>query len=291
MRVKLSSLIFLLWGLNYSNAQEIGFSGNLYPESDFVEDNVTGNNTFSHFNVYAFFNEYPVEQKKSWFTHKVDYDFLDNVTTQKVMEISSEEDFKLHALSYGLRNNRTLNSKWQMSIGVNPVLASDFEENISVNDLLMTVDVSFARILSKNLQYGFGLAYTNRFGDDLILPVGFFNYKRSKMHLQIILPQKISLLFNNTKNTFQYGVEGIIKAWAFNIEDRVTTDKVLYRSFDIGSIIKTKLTDNLQFNISGGMALGRTWKFVDENIKTTTDLSSETRLFINTGLVLKLKKN
>lgn len=199
------------------------------------------------------------------------------------MSISNANDLNLHRFAYTFMYNKFLKKNWLMTGTLSPAIASDFGDDLSSDDINITASLNFVKMKSPTFQYGFGLAYTNQFGDNIIIPYPFISYQKNRLKLQMILP-RVSVLLNNTKKTVEYGLEGVFTGGVYNVEDSVNGNYIRHQAFNFGPKLNLKLNESLILSASTGYSMGRVWEYVDENFDTLRDLSPESDLFFNIGL-------
>ncbi|WP_155839599.1 DUF6268 family outer membrane beta-barrel protein [Aquimarina latercula] len=276
-------LISLVFAFN-SNAQqnnEFGFSYNSYPSTDFSE-NTEGNISFTNFNIYGSIVQ-KLKNPKVFLNHRIDYSFLGSSSEINTMGVSNANDLNLHRLGYTFMYNKSLKKNWLLTAALSPAIASDFKEDLSSDDFNITASINFIKMNSPTFQYGFGLAYSNQFGRDLIVPYPFISYQKNRLKLQMILP-RISILYSNTKKTMEYGLEGVYTGGVYNVEDSANGNYIRQQTFNFGPKLNLKLNKSLLLSAATGYSMGRVWEYVDENYDATRDLSTESNFFFNLGL-------
>lgn len=213
-----------------------------------------------------------LKNKKTVLIHKLGYGNLRVDTKGSFNNTSAEATNYFHTISYNLAWVQILNPSWRFLLNVNPTLASDFSESLNDEDLLFQASAIAMKTKNSKFKYGFGLAYTTRFGRQLVIPTGMMQYKTSKMTLDILLPNKLSVLFNTNK-TIQYGLEARLNGGLFNhnSENQTITDiadEAGYSRLNIGPIIAFQLRDAITIHLAGGMAVARRLDFIDATEET-----------------------
>jgi len=187
-----------------------------------------------------------------------------------------------------------LSPKWRLILNLNPTLASDFEESLSEDDLLYQANAMVVNTKNTKFKYGFGLAYTTRFGRQIVIPTGMLVYRTPKMVLNIVLPSKASILFNSKSKTFLYGLEAGLNGGLFNNTSDVQTintqiDETGYSRFTFGPAIALKLKNTVKIQFNGGVAVGRRLDFIDAN-EEVLDRTPEVGPFFSVGFSFSPKK-
>jgi len=198
------------------------------------------------------------------------------------------EDTKhYHSIIYNLGWVQKLNAKWQTLISLSPTLASDFAQPLNANDLLFQANATVMKTLSEKFQYGFGMAYTTRFGRQLAIPVGMLKYNTPRMELDLILPTKLSLMIN-TRKPVNVGLVAALNGGLFNNSGDFQPvnnfiDEAGYTRLAVGPVLAFATKDALRFYVSSGLAVGRRLDFIDTS-EQIIDRTPENGLFFKMGL-------
>ncbi len=261
-----------------------------YPKQSIEDSNTNGEIGFlewsGQFAIPQRFNK----NKKTLLIHKFAYSNLKvDVNTSTNMGLL-ENDKHYHTVSYNLGLIRIINLKWRILMNVNPIIASDLQKNINHDDFLFQGSALALYSKNKNVTYGLGAVYTNRFGRPLVIPMAMYNYKSLKMKLDIVLPNKLSIMFNTLNRTFFYGFKAQLNGGLFNNTSdlniiNTAIDEAGYSRLNIGPALSIKLKNNLKIHLTGGMAVGRRMEFIDFNDETV-DRTPESGPFFNLGFTL-----
>ena len=202
--------------------------------------------------------------------------------------LDSELTKNYHTISYSLDYVQPLGSKWLLTLNFNPILASDFEESLSGEDLLFQGTALAINTKKKQFNYGFGFAYTTRFGRQLAIPGGMLKYTTPRMNFELWFPDNL-LLMLNTHKPFQYGLKAAIDGGLYNNNNNLLTsvnsiiDETGYSRINIGPAIKVRLKNGININLDGGMAIARRLEFIDID-EEIFDSSPDTGPFFRVGL-------
>ncbi|MEM9076352.1 MAG: DUF6268 family outer membrane beta-barrel protein [Bacteroidota bacterium] len=206
-------------------------------------------------------------------------------------ETEANKDF--HAISYSLNWIQTLDPKWKLAVNLSPTFASDFDQSLSTDDFFFLGNALAIKMVSTKFKYGFGLAYTTNFGRQLVIPMGMISYRTNNMALDIILPNRLSVVFNMDK-AFHYGFQARLDGAFFNntsaiqiVNDEI--DRVGYSRLNIGPKIVFRFNETIKINLEGGMAIARRLDFVDAEGETF-DRTPENGPFFKVGLSLSPKR-
>ena len=232
--------------------------------------------------------------KKTILTHRASYTNL-RVDTEAIRTNGPVESKKhYHTISYNLGLIQSLSPKWRFMLNLNPTLASDFEESLSGDDLLYQANAMLVNTKNKKINYGFGLAFTTRFGRQIVLPTGMFVYRTPKMKLDILLPYKASIMFKAKNKTFLYGLEAALNGGLFNNTSDIPTintliDETGYSRLIFGPAMALILKNAIKIQFKGGVAAGRRLDFIDAN-EEIIDRTPEVGPFFSLGISFSPKK-
>lgn len=292
----LLSFLLLLCSLTIQ-AQDfelIKIQSSFYPKQSIEESTVDGKIGFFEWRAQLGIPQTFKKNKKTILIHTLGYANL-RMDAEATIDLQSLESNKhYHTISYNLGFVKIFNPRWRMILNLNPVLASDFGESINGDDLLLQGNGMALYAKNINTTYGFGIVYTNRFGRQLVMPMGIFKYKTLKMNLDVILPNKLSLMFNTLDRTFHYGFHAGLNGGLFNNTNdlniiNATIDEAGYSRLNIGPAIAVKMKNNIKIHLAGGIAVGRRMEFIDIN-EETFDRTPESGPFFNVGLIFVPKK-
>lgn len=296
IRFKYVVLIFFLSINTDLEAQDfdlIKIRSAYYPNQSIEESSVNGEIGFFEWGGQVSIPQ-PFKSKKTILIHKLSYGNLRVDTEASLMSGSIKNSKNYHTISYNLGIVHTLSPKWRLTINLNPTLASDLEASLNEDDFLYQVNSMVLRTKSKKLKYGFGLAFTTRFGRQLVIPIGMLKYSTQKMNLDILAPNMISVLFKSKKQTFLYGLETGLNGGLFNNTSNVETintliDEAGYSRLNIGPAISIILKNSIKIHFTGGVTAGRRLEFIDFD-KEIIDRTPEVGPFFRIGLSFSPKK-
>ncbi|MEM7509408.1 MAG: DUF6268 family outer membrane beta-barrel protein [Bacteroidota bacterium] len=226
--------------------------------------------------------------------HKFGYTNL-RVDTDGIFTNPSAETTKhYHTVMYNLSVVKILNPNWRLLVNLSPTLASDFNESLNGSDFLFQASALALNAKSEKFKYGFGLAYTTRFGRQILIPSGVIKYNTQKMELDALLPNKLSLMFN-THKAVNFGLEAALDGGLFNntSESQIVNDlidKAGYSRVNVGPTVSVRLKETMRIYLVGGMAVGRRLEFVD-TAGETLDRTPDNGPFIKVGFSISPKGN
>ena len=282
-------LLFILLSLNI-HAQDfelLKVESTYFPKQSIEGASLDGEIDFWEWNGQLAIPQ-PLKNKKTVFIHKLGYSNVRaNLGASSVL-LNPELTKFYHTISYRLDYIQTLSPKWILSLTFNPMLASDFKEALSEEDLLFQGTALAINTKNKKFNYGFGFAYTSRFGRQLAVPGGMLKYTTPKMNFELWFPDNLLLMFNTDK-MFQYGLKAAVDGGLFNNSNNLLSsvnsiiDETGYSRINIGPAITLKLKKGIHLNLLGGVAIARRLEFIDINDEIF-DSSPETGPFFRIGL-------
>lgn len=291
----LTLILLLLFSFNLlaQDFELIKLRSAYYPKQSIEDSSIDAEVGFFEWNGQVMIPQV-FKNKKTILTHKASYTNLRVDTEANGTNSLVESTKHYHTISYNLGLIQSLNPKWKLMLNLNPTLASDFELSLNEDDILYQANALLVNTKNEKIKYGFGLAYTTRFGRQIILPTGMFVYRTPKMVLNILLPTKASIMFNSKSKTFLYGLETVLNGGLFNNTSDVQTintltDETGYSRLTAGPAISLKLKNGININFNGGVAVGRKLEFIDANEKTF-DRTPEVGPFFSLGLSFSPKK-
>jgi hypothetical protein len=188
----------------------------------------------------------------------------------------------LHALEYNATLTHGLSDRWTLMAIATPGIASDFEDGIKTDDLTFQAVAVFIRAYSERLQIGYGVAWSNTFGQPFPLPVLALQWNNgSNLRVSSILPTNIEAWYAPTKRLelgFQVGVDG----------NRYHGDPDLYGvdnpllSYSVGTFgpaVNYHLSEKMTLGIRAGRTFTRRFEFFDGG-KDVQDFSLENSNFL-----------
>ena len=292
----LSSLLILLFSLSLSSQDFdlIKIRSAYYPSQSIEDSSVDGEVGFFVWNGTVMVPQV-FKNKKTILTHRASYSNLRVDTKANLMSDPIEVNRHYHTISYNLGLIQSLNPKWRLMLNLNPTIASDLESSLTEDDFLYQANAVVVNNKSKKLSYGFGLAFTTRFGRQLILPTGMVRYRTPKMDLNVLLPTVASIMFKSKSQTFLYGFEASINGALFNNTSDVETittaiDETGYSRFLLGPALELRLQNGVKVQANGGVAVGRRLEFIDVN-EEIFDRAPEVGPFFSLGLSFSPKKD
>lgn len=277
----------LCGSLMAQNLELFGLQTSIYPKQTVTggaEDGEIGYKEFiGHFTIPQIFNNY-----QTIVTHTLQYGHLLTETEIMLDGVRHTNEANYHTIVYRLNLNQKLDDKWRLNIGIAPSLASDFEDNLSREDLLLQANAMLIRLKSKTFTYGFGLAVSTRFGRKLIIPIASLSFKSPKRNISIVLPNKVSIMYNTTNKNVYYGFAAVLNGALFNVhnsneEVNNIVDEAGYSRLNVGPAVEFRLKGELYLKASGGFSTARKLEFISEN-EDILDRTPDNGPFFNIGI-------
>ena len=144
---------------------------------------------------------FPIKEKKWYLSNRVQYTYFTFEATTELTNFKASKDF--HSIAYSIGIIKILPKRWKLVASFTPTLASDFEESLHSDDFIFQAAALAMKRSSQNFEYGFGVAYTTRFGNATLIPLVNLTYKVNNWETLVILPAYISQNYLFNKNTNQ----------------------------------------------------------------------------------------
>lgn len=284
----LCSISFLLFNI-YVHAQ--GFELLKVESTYFPQQSIEGSSLDGKIDFWEWSGQLaipqPLKNNKTVLIHKLKYSNVRAGIKESSVLLNSELTKIYHSISYSIDYIQPLGPKWTLTLNLNPLLASDFQSSLSGEDLLFQGTALAINTKKKKFNYGFGFAYTTRFGRALAIPGGMIKYTTSKMNFELWFPDNMLIMFNTDKS-FQFGFKAAIDGGLFNNSNNLLTsinsiiDETGYSRLNIGPAITMRLKNGIHINLDGGTAIARRLEFIDIN-EATFDSTPETGPFFRIG--------
>jgi len=256
-----------------------------HANSDFEIDSGSGEIKMNEFRTSLQFAP-ALKKGKTFLLNKIEYTLFNYEADFGMSNLNSEKSF--HAIEYTLGVIHKLPKDWRAIVSVTPMLSSDFEESISSDDFLFQASALAIKRSSPNFEYGFGLAYTIRFGNPLLLPILRMTYKKNNWTTLISLPSYVSQYYNFNENTI-VGLKAAIFGNAFNATFgegiyNADVNRVAYSRITVGPEFQIKLFKDLYLNASSGVSVRNILEVQDSDLNTIGNFDIDNKFFFNVGL-------
>ncbi|WP_053991562.1 DUF6268 family outer membrane beta-barrel protein [Mangrovimonas sp. TPBH4] len=229
---------------------------------------------------------FPLKEKKTYLFNSINYTLFNYHTTFDQSALDIQESYHSIQLSIGLIS--VLPKRWRLVFNAMPTIASDFHRRLNSDDFIFQVSAMATKRASQNFQYGFGLAYTSRFGNLTIIPLVSLTYKKEKWLTSVILPAYASqyYVFNDK---YRLGFKAAVYGNLYNVhfDDIISAldlNRLSYSRITLGPEFQFKLIGDLYVNTGGGIAVRNVFQVQDDDLNTELDLDVKSRAYLNVGL-------
>lgn len=136
------------------------------------------------------------------------------------------------------------------------------------------------------MEYGFGLAYSTRFGKGQVVPLLTFNYKKDNWSFKSVLPAFMSGFYHTKKS--KIGLTFSIFGNNYNFEEinnaPIDLDKIIYTRLTFGPEYEFKLYKALYINLYTGLSFRNKLESITIDDQYGLDLSTKNKFFGRIGL-------
>ena len=172
----------------------------------------------------------------------------------------------VHAVNYTLTLQHGISPQWTMLTMLTPGLASDFDADVSSDDFALQAVAIFIRQFSEQFSFGFGAAYSTRFGEPLPLPVLAFDWNNGKnLSWSAILPASSEFWYQSSEKLrlgMVLGVDGYDYHGDPDIYG-VTDPRLRYSVTTLGPATRYRLTERMDLNVDFGFSGFHRFEFYD----------------------------
>jgi len=172
--------------------------------------------------------------------------------------------------------NITHNDKWSGTYMLLPKISSDLE-NISNRDFQLGGIILMKYTKSDHFNYKFGVYANNELFGPLIVPVfGFYYINPSeKFEAKVLAPLALDLNYSFT-NSARIGLNfnGQIRTYDLSVPGGSESDRYLQKaSNDLYAYFQYEMKNGLNFQVSIGRAIGRSYRIYNEKISFALPLA------------------
>lgn len=193
----------------------------------------------------------------------------------------------VHTIMYSLSVIKPLSTKWTLALGVIPTLASDFVKPLSGDDFRMQAMALARYQLSEGFGLGGGVAYSTRFGTQVLLPVVALSYQKKSFSLNTVLPASLTAYFQSKNERVKGGLRIRTAGSFIHIGEQFTAapniDKLSYSRINIGPALEWKVVGPLVLELAAGITTRRRFDFINTD-KTVLSADPQAGPFLNIGL-------
>jgi hypothetical protein len=287
-----SVIILTTNGLFAQNFQLAGIGYSNFAKTEIQDSPSNQEVQFQELSVFA---KLPIKfkNKKTVLLNNLSYGLVQATTYNSPLFVATETQKNLHSFSLSMTLVQKLGKKWSIIAALTPTLASDFEEKLSDDDLLLQGTLLASKKLNDKWTLGGGAIYTTQLGDPRFLPAVQLRYLHNKHFIKVLLPSFVNYLYtidNNEK--WRLGFRLATNGGNFNISNPSFTEiipnsinKTQYSRVNMGAVINFQLTKTILLEAQGGISAARKYKFEDAS-KRIFNYNSEKGGFFNFSIIL-----
>ncbi len=180
----------------------------------------------------------------------------------------TEEDLpdSLHALDISIGYLLSLSNGWSTLIQFQPGLHSDFED-ISGDDVMYTGMVLAQKKYDEENTLGFGVAYSDAFGEPQAFPLFKANWRISdRFKVVSLLPLKLDAIYEFS-DEFNAGFQARVNGYQYRLTEKVPFENSVlkYTEVYVGPFADFKVTEKTRLRASAGAILGQTFEIRDDD--------------------------
>jgi len=228
----------------------------------------------------------PLKDRKTYLFNSLNYTLIHYNTIFDQSSLTINESY--HSIQYSLGLINILPKQWKLIFNLIPTLASDFHNSLSSEDFTFQISAMATKRSSQNVQYGFGLAYTSRFGNLTIIPLFSLTYKSDKWLTLAVLPAYVGQYFE-FNDKYRLGIKAAVGGDLYNVDfDDISSplnlNKFSYSRVTLGPEFLFKLIGDLYMNTGGGFTVRNVFEVQDKQQNKKLEFTFENRMFFNVGI-------
>lgn len=196
-------------------------------------------------------------------------------------------------IKYTLFTRHAFNEHWELLLIPRITIRSDFEAQLTHNDLFPAVAGVIMKTSQKNNQFkwGIGVGYNNDLGKNSVIPLFALNYTSESMRLNTFFPNNANLTFISAKK-IEYGFGFATDAALIHVN---TMDSISYLrtlNVHVNPTFSYNVASNFWLNLKAGMVMRRNYVLYNADFEIPSD-DFENKLkpagFVQLGLSLRTK--
>jgi hypothetical protein len=193
---------------------------------------------------------------------------------------------RLHSVTYTLFLIQRLSEKWQLIAVATPGIASDFEGELSGDDVSFTGVLGAKHDFSDRFSLGAGVAYQRNFGDPIPLPFVLVKWAIGpRVALDALLPMNATLLYSPSE-TFDVGVFAEVGGNEYHGDPKkfgVGNPLLKYSVAAAGPVVQVHVTPWARLTLKGGATFVRRFEFFDGS-EEASSFNLDQSWFVQGGL-------
>lgn len=224
-----------------------------------------------------------LKEKKTYLLNNVSISKFDAYANKGASQYFNESYF---AISYSIGLIQILKNRWKIVGVLSPTLASDFNKATSKHDFILQYSAIASKRVGPNLEYGFGAAYSTRFGRALAIPLVSYAYQKGNWSHTGVIPAYIGSYYNIRQIDvgMKLSTFGNVYNSTNSIVSQFELDKLGYSRVNIGPNIKFCIFKSLYANINTGITVRNRLFSIDSQGGLEMELTANTKYFLNFGL-------
>ncbi|MFC1561506.1 DUF6268 family outer membrane beta-barrel protein [candidate division KSB1 bacterium] len=193
-----------------------------------------------------------------------------------------------YAIDFSSTLIHQVNEKWSLLAILTPGIASDFVDDLQVEDFTIQAVFVFIKEYRETFSAGYGLAYSNTFGQPFPVPVIAINWNNgANLRIESILPVNMEVTYKLRENMETGLLLNVAGNQYHGAESKFDVGNPLmrYSSGVIGPFFRLATPFGFKATITGGYTFLRRFEFFDGDTEAAS-YNIKNKAFIRVGLQL-----
>ncbi|MFA5300004.1 MAG: DUF6268 family outer membrane beta-barrel protein [Lutibacter sp.] len=235
----------------------------------------------------------PLRLKKGVLTNSILFSIYNlDYNTNETMNTTTIENFK--TLRYTLGYFTKINDTWGFKTNISPTISSNFETNITMDDVFFNGSLAFIRS-NKESSFHIGIVYNTSFGTNKPIPIISYSRKvNNSVSYNIGMPiTKIEYNINSTNEaTFYLKPKGFYSNIGDNLIINTTekAEKIKYKSIQSGLNYSHAIDDFWKLSLDAGYQFSTKYELLN-NRESIYEFKTKNSFFVGLNLKFDLLKN
>ncbi|MCF6181709.1 DUF6268 family outer membrane beta-barrel protein [Lutibacter sp.] len=261
------------------------FSGNIY--STLNNSNSVGlKNAIIKINL-------PLHLKKGGLINRLFFSKYNlDYNSEETLNTSNIESFKI--LKYSLEYYTPINNTWSLKTNFSPIISSNFEANITMDDVFFNGSLVFVKSNKKSI-FQVGVVYNISFGTKKPIPI--INYSRKiNNNASYVLGMPITKIEYSFNSINKANIYLKPKGFYSNISNNIVlnnneiAETVKYQSIQSGISYSHSIDEFLKLSLDMGYQFSSKYELLNNN-KSIYKFKMENSFFVGLNLKFNLLKN
>lgn len=232
---------------------------------------------------------FPIKAKKTYVSVRFVHSFFKLKTDFDNQNFRLNETYQSFELGGGLI--KILPKHWRLITTFSPTLASDFKTKIHKDDWIYRSNILATKRANANTSYTFGVLFTTRFGNPLVLPMLGYTHKKNKWTTNILLPAFASVR-KQVWNDMHIGLKMTIESNVYNAHLKLYNfnnnqiNRLAYTRILVGPEVLLPIYKSVYLQFTGGVSLRNVFETQDQNLNNGISLEAKTRSFFKFGIIV-----